>query len=102
MKPRYKVTGCARFFLFLVIFVPIVFFGAAYIRGENGMQIIKDFYHNLTGKKETTITPRDDSRETYSVEELSKQLEAAQEEIRFLKEKVEVQEKEIARLKAKQ
>ena len=42
MKPRYKVTGCARFFVFAIIFVPIVFFGATYIRGENGVQIIKD------------------------------------------------------------
>ena len=52
MRPKYKVTGCARFFLFLVIFIPIVFFGAAYIRGENGVQIIKDFYHQVIGGKD--------------------------------------------------
>ena len=51
MGPKYKVTGCARFFVFLIIFVPAVFFGAAYVRGENGVQIIKDFYHSIVGGK---------------------------------------------------
>ena len=55
MGPKYKVTGCARFFVFLVLFVPAVFFGAAYFRGENGVQIIKDFYQRIVGGEDKAV-----------------------------------------------
>lgn len=29
---KYKMTGCARFLIFLVIFIPIAYFGASYLR----------------------------------------------------------------------
>ena len=36
MASKYKTTGCARFFLFLVIFIPAVYFGLKYFddRGQ--------------------------------------------------------------------
>ena len=99
MRPKYKVTGCARFFVFLVIFVPAVFFGAAYFRGENGVQIIKDFFSGITGGK----TGQDEAKaeETYNVEDLKEDLEKAEEEIKTLKEEIEAKDKEIELLKAK-
>jgi len=30
MASKYKTTGCARFFFFLIIFIPIVYFGLKY------------------------------------------------------------------------
>lgn len=93
MGPKYKVTGCARFFVFLIIFVPAVFFGAAYMRGENGMQIIKDFYHNIIGGS--------------SVDKGVKEAEGAKEaeedkdkEIERLKKEIEAKDKEIEKLKS--
>lgn len=35
MASRYKTTGCARFFFFLVFFVPLVYFGLKYF-DDNG------------------------------------------------------------------
>ena len=97
MRPKYKVTGCARFFFFFLFFVPAVFFGAAYFRGENGVQIIKDFYHSIVGKPSSTPT---ETKDTYGGDDLQKQLKEANEKIEDLEYKIEVQEEEIRRLKA--
>ena len=96
MKPRYKVTGCARFFLFFIIFVPVVYFGAAYLRGEDGMQKLKDFYHGIVGKKQ--ISP-DTNSDTYQLDDVRKELDEARQEIRELKNIIKEQEKEIEKLK---
>jgi hypothetical protein len=97
MGPKYKVTGCARFFVFLIIFVPAVFFGAAYFRGENGMQIIKDFIHKTIGGSSSTSSS---DNETYSIESLEARLKKAEKEIQTLKQTIKDQEAEIARLKS--
>lgn len=105
MGPKYKVTGCARFFLFLILFVPAVFFGAAYMRGENGMQIIKDYYHQLVGKravdpekKEMPTSPGAGASGTES--DLKKELDQAREEIKDLKAKLYEKDQEINQLKS--
>ena len=100
MRPKYKVTGCARFFVFLIIFVPAVFFGAAYFRGENGVQIIKDFFSGITGGKDEA-KEKAKAEETYNVDDLKKELEKANDEIKSLKEEIEAKDKEIEILKAK-
>ena len=104
MRPKYKVTGCARFFLFLVIFVPIVFFGAAYIRGENGVQIIKDYYHQVIGGKEKSDT-KPESRnkaleENNSPTTNDRSEDTARYEIEVLKEELKKAQEEIVKLKA--
>jgi TolA-binding protein len=96
MRPKYKVTGCARFFLFFLFFVPAVFFGAAYMRGENGVQIIKDFYHSIVGG---VSSPSTDTKDLNDADDLQKQLNEANEKIEDLEKKVEEQEKEIELLK---
>ena len=90
MGPKYKVTGCARFFVFLVLFVPAVFFGAAYFRGENGVQIIKDFYHSIVGEGDKAV-----ERQKGGTAE-----EAKDDEIKRLKEEIEEKDKEIEKLKS--
>ncbi len=104
MGPKYKVTGCARFFLFLILFVPAVFFGAAYARGENGVQLIKDYYHQLIGKKPadrqtkdmTETKPAESSHEAA----LQQELDQAKEEIKELKAKLYEKDQEIEQLKS--
>ena len=96
MRPKYKVTGCARFFLFFLFFVPAVFFGAAYMRGENGVQIIKDFYHSIVGG---ASSPSTDTKDINDADDLQKQLKDANEKIEDLEKKVEEQGKEIEKLK---
>lgn len=105
MGPKYKVTGCARFFLFLILFVPAVFFGAAYMRGENGMQIIKDYYHQLLGQKpadpeKKDIQPAEKNESAGHEAELQKELDEAREEIKDLKAKLYEKDQEIEQLKS--
>jgi hypothetical protein len=88
MKPKYKVTGCARFFVFFIIFIPIVFFGAAAIRGENGMTIIKDYYHKIVGKSDVKSTPSDTYNAEDKIRELEKQLQEANDRIRELEKQL--------------
>jgi cell division protein FtsB len=99
MGPKYKVTGCARFFLFLVIFVPAVFFGAAYVRGENGMQIIRDFYHSIVGGS-SMAKEAEGAKDSYNVDALQKELDAKEKEIEKLKKELDARDKEIERLKS--
>lgn len=97
MRPKHKVTGCARFFIFLIIFVPIVFFGAAYFRGEDGWQLLKDQYHSLFGKPSRDSKTND--RDTYRIEDLQEDLDDARNEIRDLRNQLREKEKEIEKLK---
>ncbi|HUR30053.1 MAG TPA: hypothetical protein VMZ69_01405 [Saprospiraceae bacterium] len=98
MKPKYKVTGCARFFIFFLFFVPIVYFGAAYLRGEDGLQKMKDFYHKMIGKPQSTSDRKDP--DTYEIKDLHKELDKAKDEIRELKNTIKEKDKEIEKLKS--
>ena len=100
MRPKYKVTGCARFFIFFLFFIPIVYFGAAYLRGEDGVQILKDFYHKTIGRNDKVAEEKKESRETYRMEDLQKELDEANAEIRELKDIIKEKDKEIAILKS--
>lgn len=99
MGPKYKVTGCARFFVFLVLFVPAVFFGAAYVRGENGVQIIKDFYHSIVGGS-SVDKGAEGEQEAKKAEEVKEAEVAKDKEIERLKKEIEMKDKEIEKLKA--
>ena len=92
MKPKYKVTGCARFFVFFIIFIPLVFFGAAYLRGENGVQIIKDYYHKIIGKDDHAGSKQDTYDPQARIRELEKELSEANEKIRELEKELKAKE----------
>ncbi len=99
MGPKYKVTGCARFFVFLVLFVPGVFFGAAYFRGENGVKIIKDFYHSIVGGR-SVAKEAEGAEEAKDQAKEEAKTEAKDKEIDRLKREIEEKDKEIEKLKS--
>jgi len=41
MSSKYKVTGCARFFLVLIILAPLAYLGASYYNGQDGIENVK-------------------------------------------------------------
>ena len=41
MSSKYKVTGCARFFVALIILAPLAYLGASYYNGEDGIENVK-------------------------------------------------------------
>jgi len=99
MGPKYKVTGCARFFVFLMLFVPAVFFGAAYFRGENGVKIIKDFYHSIVGGR-SVAKEAEGAEEAKDQAKEEAKTEAKDKEIDRLKREIEEKDKEIEKLKS--
>jgi predicted RNase H-like nuclease (RuvC/YqgF family) len=100
MRPKYKMTGCARFFIFLIIFIPAVYFGAAFFRGEDGVQIIKDFWHKTFSPSETTSSSPEQSDDTYQIKNLEEELKKAKDEIRDLKATIYEKDREIEKLKS--
>ena len=41
MRKKYKITGFARFLIFMVFFAPLEYIGASYYNGEDGIANIK-------------------------------------------------------------
>lgn len=54
MKGKYQATGCAKFFLVLVILAPLAYIGASYYNGEDGLAKIKNVV-----TKESSDSPDD-------------------------------------------
>lgn len=43
-KRKLQMTAFSRFFLFLIIFLPSLFFGVSYLKGEDGIQTLKNLF----------------------------------------------------------
>jgi cell division protein FtsB len=95
MKRKYKMTGCARFFIVLIILAPLAYLGAAYYNGENGIENIK----NLLGiNKETSSSSTSDTYQNTS-KDLQKRVDELETENRKLRREVKEKEAEIKALK---
>lgn len=46
MATKYKTTGCAKFFLVLIVLAPLAYLGASYYNGEDGVANIKSIFSN--------------------------------------------------------
>ncbi len=70
-KPR--MTGFARFFIFLLIATPLAFFAASYINGEDGVQTLKGLFgkSDQTEQVKQDDTPKSDTKTDRLSEELS-------------------------------
>ena len=90
MKRKYKPTGCAKFFLFLVIFVPIASLGAHLIQGKDWRTTIND----ITGGETT-------ERVQTNTKNVASDTKAFNDEIDNLKLIIKNQEREIKQLKEK-
>ncbi|MEM9917531.1 MAG: hypothetical protein AAF990_05510 [Bacteroidota bacterium] len=61
-KSKLKMTGFARFLLFLIIAAPIIFFGTSYYKGEDGIETLKKTFgieSNEPAPEQTTNTTSD-------------------------------------------
>ena len=55
MRRKYKLTGCARFLIFLLIAGPIIFFAAQYITGTSPWEEFKNLFNGDTVKTEAPV-----------------------------------------------
>lgn len=58
MKRKHKMTGCARFFIALLIIAPLAYVGASYYNGQNPIENIKNFFGSREDRQQED-RPRD-------------------------------------------
>jgi hypothetical protein len=58
-RPRFRVTGFARFLLMLVIVTPLAYLGASYINGEDGIENIRSLFRG-DAKEQQETKPSDE------------------------------------------
>lgn len=73
-RKKYKTTGFARFFLFMLIAAPLAYIGASYYNGEDGIQNIKDLV-GLSANDNQNTTSQDSGNQSYDMGKMIKQNE---------------------------
>lgn len=107
MRRKYKMTGCARFFIFLLIFTPLVLIGVSYYNGNNPLEQAKELLN--IESSERPVEKRMESGNTSSVsnENILKStietqrttIEELREEVSDLKQALKDRDREINILK---
>lgn len=94
MARKYKMTGCARIFIVLIIITPIAFFAASYINNSDPVETLSEWF----GKKETPADPAEKEIVDSPVSE-KKPASEAEEQIERLKKDLEYYKREAERLR---
>ena len=116
MARKYKLTGCAKFFIFFIIAAPLAWIGASYYNGQNPIEQVKEFIQsigNSDGESDTAVYSENESSGNTKDESVYQEMELKDLEIKTLKndlkdcetlndkkdELIETQKKEITHLK---
>lgn len=93
MKKKYKLTGCARFFIFMIIFVPIVWAGVSIYEGNNPLEPIQRLFNSESNSsnanEETSINEIDILKQDLKIKEA--RIEALEKEVKNLKNQLDNQ-----------
>ena len=85
MQRKYKMTGCARFFLVMLILAPIAYLAASYYNNEDGIGNIKELF----GIEETAQVQQE---EPASLDESVQNPESENDSNNSIQEEVSVQQ----------
>ena len=100
MKAKYKMTGCARFIIFLLFLVPIAYFGSKYLRDSGTWDDIKSKVENRDKNSvERTIEQQDDQNSYQRNDKLREALQNQEEIIENQRVRIEELERELEQLK---
>jgi len=97
MKRKYKLTGFARLFIFLLFFLPVLYVGVSMYHGEKPLEKIEALFQGKEKKTKPTI-----SKEIFGVKDegdYKQELKGKNNEIELLKKKVEKLERELKKFK---
>lgn len=78
MPQKYRLTGCAKFFLFLLIAAPLAFFGAYYMNTGDPMSGLRALGIDTSAQQEEA-TPLND--EALDVDELKNEVQRLRSEL---------------------
>jgi peptidoglycan hydrolase CwlO-like protein len=104
---KYKMTGCARFFLVLIVLAPLAYIGASYVKGEDGIENIKNLLGLGDKQEESSNAGSTYDRTSEDLKDLQDQLEDRDRKIRRLEnenddlqQRIDALEDELRELKA--
>lgn len=80
MQRRVRTTGCARFFLVLIILIPLAFIGASLYQGKNPLHAFGELFGNEQTEQERSANGNNSSNET-SIEALQKRIDSLEKEL---------------------
>jgi len=100
MAKKYKMTGCARFLIFLLVFAPLVYFGVSYFRGENPVEGIEKVIPEGWGKTQNSSDVSDDAIIQGTIDAQKDRIEELEDKIDRLEEVLNEKNEEIRQLKA--
>lgn len=98
---KMKITGFARLLIFLIIFLPLSFFGASYINGEDPWQKIREF---TGGQQQEQAHSAGQSKANQSSQPGMEEgmEEELKQQIRALERKLVIAEEKLARCQLEQ
>ena len=97
MRSKYKTTGCFKFFIFLLIFVPIAYFGASYYHGVDGIGQIKEW---IGAEENSNIETKDIKLDDELAKEQQKKIEELEQKVKDLESELYRKSKELEDLKS--
>ncbi len=93
---KYKATGCARFLFFLIIFVPIAYFGSQYLMQSGKWDQIRDKIEEVSPERSQS-TESSIGTTTDVSPEIKERLEMLLSKVNEQADKIEEQEEKIHR-----
>ena len=79
MGTKYKTTGCAKFFLVLIILMPLAYLGASYYNGQDGWANLKNLVRFGSDSSEASVDSKQEDLRG-EVADLSKELKRLERE----------------------
>ena len=98
MARRIKVTGFTRFLLFIIIAAPLIYLGASYYNGQDGIQNIKELIglnDSSASSSETTKEISAPDKESTKIRQLEREVESLKEENEQLRQQLEAAESKL-------
>ncbi|MBK8698915.1 MAG: hypothetical protein IPN29_05000 [Saprospiraceae bacterium] len=81
-RQKYKITGFAKFMLFMLIFIPLAYLGITAVKGESPKQFITEIKQKVQDMKNNV------SQSSDTDEELIRTISKKDEEIQQLREQL--------------
>jgi len=94
MRRKYKPTGCLKFLIFMIIFLPIAFFGAHLIQGKDW----RDTINQVTGDKTEQVTQRPRTTSSSGNSALESQIENLENIIKAKDRRIQELERRVSEL----
>ncbi len=105
-KRKLQMTAFSRFFLFLIIFLPSLFFGVSYLKGEDPMHTLKELIGIETSESSdnesnsTTTKPASETFVNGEVKRLQDELDEKERRLKDLYQENELLKKQADDAKA--